>query len=255
MNCAQIRHLLDAYLDGELDAVHTLEIDQHLQGCPLCAALYKDRQTLHALIKDTPLYYRASSALEQRVRRSVQQADTRPLARWEQSKRWLMLAAAALLAIIVLSGVLLVSTAGSSALANNVLANEVLASHLRSLMAGHLTDIGSTDQHTVKPWFDGKLDFSPLVIDLTAQGFPLIGGRLDYLDNRPIAALVYQRRKHFINVFTWPITSDDGSKTAEVSLNLQGYQLFHWVQGDMNYWAVSDIAASDLQDFVHNLQS
>lgn len=118
---------------------------------------------------------------------------------------------------------------------------------MRSLMANHLTDIASSDQHTVKPWLDEKLDFAAPVIDLGDEGFPLVGGRLDYLDNRPVAALVYQRRKHFINLFIW--LAQPGATGADETITRQGYQLLHWTDSDFNYWAVSDVNANDLQTF------
>jgi anti-sigma factor RsiW len=131
--------------------------------------------------------------------------------------------------------------------ADQLLATQLIASHVRSLMANHLTDVASSDQHTVKPWLDAKLDFAPAVADLASEGFPLIGGRLDYLENRPVAALIYQRRKHFINLFVWPAESN--ATKATKAMSRQGYQLLHWVDSDFNYWAVSDVNEKDLQAF------
>jgi anti-sigma factor RsiW len=130
---------------------------------------------------------------------------------------------------------------------DQLLATQLISSHVRSLMANHLTDVASSDQHTVKPWLDAKLDFAPPVVDLASEGFPLIGGRLDYLDNRPVAALVYQRRKHFINVFVWP--GEAAAARPAMAMSHQGYQLLHWADPDFNYWAVSDVSANDLQTF------
>ena len=135
---------------------------------------------------------------------------------------------------------------GSSA--HDLLVREIVSSHVRSLMATHLTDVASSDQHTVKPWFKGQLDFSPPVKDLSKEGFKLVGGRLDYIGDRPVAALVYQRRKHFINLFIWPAST--GSVADPTVFSRQGYNLIHWTEDGLTYWAVSDLNEKELEEFV-----
>jgi anti-sigma factor RsiW len=163
---------------------------------------------------------------------------------------WLALAAAIVLTAIIASSFLLrLKQPG----ADQFLATQLIASHVRSLMADHLTDVASSDQHTVKPWLDVKLDFAVPVVDLSSEGFPLIGGRLDYLDNRPVAALVYGRRKHFINLFVWPGASDEAK--APKTITREGYQLLHWADSDFNYWAVSDVNINDLQLFKQQFET
>src|SRR5207249_8680835 len=226
---------------------------------------YKTQRSLIGAIGNATPYFKAPAELRKRIRSSLREETTEqpvrngvPGAHVVFHKRqpqprsilseipwnWLGLAAAIIFAaIIVLNVVPRFQRPG----ADQFLATQLIASHVRSLMANHLTDVASSDQHTVKPWLDAKLDFAPAVVDLSSDGFPLIGGRLDYLDNRPVAALIYERRKHFINLFVWPAGSNPIGATSAMSR--QGYQLLHWVDSDFNYWAVSDINDKDLQEF------
>jgi anti-sigma factor RsiW len=250
MDCKQAQKLIDGYVDGELDVIRNLDIERHLQECALCSQGYKNHQALRNGIKAGLPYFKAPEELQRRLQLSVRKAAKAEAAARVLRWPWLSIAAPlAAAAIVVLALVPLLK--GPSA--DDLLGREVLAGHVRSLMANHLSDVASSDQHTVKPWFNGKLDFSPPVEDLAQQGFPLVGGRLDYLNNRPVAALVYHRQKHFINLFIWPTTesSDSGVKKE----TRQGYHLFHWTRSGMTYWAVSDVEESQLQEFVRQLQN
>ncbi len=251
MSCETTRPLIEAYVDGELDLVRAVEIEQHLQGCAACTRVYRNQQALHTAIASAAgaLYYTAPVGLQKRIRESVRKAEPDRSIRWVLPWRNLSLVAAVAVLLLASWAVLRFASAPTG---DALLAQEVVAGHVRSLQANHLGDVISTDQHTVKPWFDGKIDFAPPVNDFAAQGFPLWGGRLDYLDNRPVAALVYQKQKHFINVFIWPATQ--GGSPAPQALTEQGYNLEHWVQGGMNYWVISDVNSADLHTFVQLLQ-
>src|SRR5262249_41163093 len=195
------------------------------------------------------LYFHPAATLQKRVRNELQRANKTETKRRFFSGRWAVaVASVALLGVIV--SLLAPFWRGDSK--DEVLAQEVVSSHVRSLMADHLTDVPSSDQHTVKPWFNGKLDFSPTVKDLSEQGFPLVGGRLDYLANRPVAALIYQHQKHFINLFIW--TSTQGTDTEEKLIRRQGYNLIHWQKAGMTYWVVSDLNNNELQEFTRIVQ-
>lgn len=250
MNCAEARDLVHPYLDQELDLVRVVDIDKHLQSCAACRALYDQQRALHSTVRRDASYYHAPEEMRERLRftlRGQAAEPTRPPAYWH---RWWN-TAAAIAAAVMLS----VSAALYVALPTpqDRLADDVVSSHVRSLMANHLSDVASSDQHTVKPWFIGKLDYSPPVIDLAAQGFPLVGGRLDYLDGRPVAALIYHRRQHVINLFVWP--REGGREQKPHALSQQGYNLLHWVEGGMEFWAVSDLNEAELKEFVNSLRN
>jgi anti-sigma factor RsiW len=224
----------------------------------------------HAISQAAP-YYKAPFELRERIQGSLRDAigvttsrgapgaASLAVRRPEAMRRgvffdvpwnWLALAAAIAVAAIIASSFLpRLRQPGP----DQFLATQLIASHVRSLMAAHLTDVASSDQHTVKPWLDTKLDFAPPVVDLSSDGFPLVGGRLDYLDNRPVAALVYGRRKHFINLFVWPAASDEAK--APKTITREGYQLLHWADSDFNYWAVSDVNVNDLQLFKQQFET
>jgi anti-sigma factor RsiW len=266
MNCEQATDLMDGYLDGELDPVTSQTIERHLRDCRNCEQGYiANRALIHAIGSAIP-YHKAPTELRERIQSSLREEiaerparnvapDVRPRIAKRQSEpksilfgtswNWLALAAAIVLAAIIAWNLL---PGLQRPDAEQFLATQLIASHVRSLMANHLADVASSDQHTVKPWLDARLDFAPPVLDLASAGFPLIGGRLDYLDNRPVAALIYQRRKHFINLFVWP-ASDASRRTKAKEISRQGYHLLHWVDGDFNYWAVSDVNKEDLQSF------
>jgi len=271
VNCEEIKNLMDAYLDGELDLITSQKVEEHLRDCPKCEQAYEVETAMAHAISQAAPYYKAPPELRERIQSSLRNEigakATRNGIRGSQVMRtrkqpearatllgmpwnWLALAAAIALAAIVASSFLpRLRQPG----ADQLLATQLIASHVRSLMADHLTDVASSDQHTVKPWLDTKLDFAPPVVDLSSEGFPLIGGRLDYLDNRPVAALVYGRHKHFINLFVWPVASDE-PKTPK-TITREGYQLLHWADLDFNYWAVSDVNLDDLQLFKQQFET
>jgi len=251
VSCQEVQGLIHGYVDGELDLVRSLEIEKHFDICEACSHTHTIQRNLKNTLRSVPLRFNAPASLRNRIQSTVgMHAETisqRPTPFWLQNWRWVGAGALVLLAAglgWILGRIL------PSPKVNRLVAQEVVLSHVRSLMANHLADVPSSDQHTVKPWFNGKLDFSPPVADLASEGFPLVGGRLDYLDDRPVAALVYQRRKHFINLFIWPSVDNSG----EAKDKRQGYNLIHWTLSGMTYWAVSDVNSNDLQQFVQLIQ-
>ena len=243
MTCQETHELIDAYIDGELDLLRNVQLERHLYECEACRTQHHDQLNLRSLIKGEAQYFAAPDILKQRVKKQMR---PEPSSR-ATSRRWL---AAAAVLILALAGVLMwtIVSNRSRSHTDELVAQEIVSSHVRSLMIDHLIDVPSSDSHTVKPWFNGKLDFAPEVKDLSAQGFSLIGGRLDYIDNRTVAALVYQRRKHPINLFMWP--SSGAANEPEQQFSRQGYNVIEWSSSGMCYWAVSDVNNTDLQEFV-----
>jgi anti-sigma factor RsiW len=246
MNCPDVRRLLHPYSDGELDVIRHVEVEEHLAQCAGCAEEEKHLRSLRTAVASASLYHRAPAKLRNRVR-----LGSAPVPPRRAPMRWVAIAAGVLLLMgaAAMVGVLLSQARAS---ADDRLAEWIVASHVRSLQVEHLTDVASSDRHTVKPWFRGKLDFSPQVTDLSADGYKLSGGRLDYLADRPAAALVYQRRLHAINLFTWPAAND--TEKAVRGLDRQGFHIRHWQRSGMSYWAISDLNEQELDEFVRLIQ-
>jgi anti-sigma factor RsiW len=238
---------LPAYFDGELDTARGRAFEDHLAACPDCTHELAALRDLRDALQDESFRHRPPPGLEGRVHEMLGQAGAPPgLAPSRSGRRWTTrLAAAAALAAAVLFGASL-TLAWRTPSSDDRLAAEVTAGHARSLLADHLFDVASTDRHTVKPWFQGRADFSPPVLDLKEQGFPLAGGRLDFLDGRTAAALVYHRRQHVINLFIWPAA---GGESGAKTLSRRGYNLAHWTAAGLNFWTVSDLNADELRDF------
>ncbi|HET8924574.1 MAG TPA: anti-sigma factor [Candidatus Acidoferrum sp.] len=250
MNCESTHTLLHGYLDGELDAVRAAEFERHLESCRECAHALGAEESLRSALQRSALYEQAPISLRNKIRADLAAATATPAAPRIPAWRWLAVAAA----ILLVAGVSWFSwprPAKDSASTAPFTAAELIDAHVRSLQPGHLTDIASTDQHTVKPWFNGKLAFVPPVKDFSEEGFPLIGGRLDVLNGQNVAALVYGRRKHIINVFVLP-TREPDTPIHPPGLR-QGYQWFHWRHQGMEYCAISDLAASDLHELAQLL--
>jgi len=246
MVCRDAMDRFSPFLDDELDPVASREVSRHLESCPSCAAaLDRHRQLSESLRRDLE-YHRAPDLLRARVVRDVRAAARRDGAHSRpatQPWRWLSAAAAV---IVVGGGTWLVTTLPRDH-ADGLTAREAVSGHIRSLMANHLTDVTSTDQHTVRPWFAGKLDFSPPVTDFAGAGYPLIGGRLDYLQGHSAAALVYLHHKHTINVFVWPVAN--AHEGVAPPMTQQGFHVIHGTHAGMTYWVVSDLNAQELASF------
>ena len=247
MDCREAENLIGAYVDGELDLRAALEIETHIKSCSSCARALESHQALRTTLRSGKLAYAAPEALRRRILLATAAAAPKPLSAWLAWRPLTLTASFAAFALILSSGAL----QWRSARFDSLLTEEVVAGHVRSLQAAHLTDVSSSDRHTVKPWFVGKLDYAPPVQDLAPEGFPLIGGRLDYLDGKSVAALVYGRAKHTINLFVWPSAGEQ----SERSRTYRGYHTLRWTRGGMAYWAVSDLSEDELSRFTSLLRS
>ncbi|GJE46434.1 zf-HC2 domain-containing protein [Methylobacterium soli] len=256
-SCGQEATSLNALLDGELDAANSLRCETHVAQCPACAAELERLRALRARLARDGIAWRAPAALRARILttlaeeagRAARDGNATP-AQTQAPDRWAArLRAAATRWGGVPAGLALAASLALAVLVTRPdegpdLSSQLVSGHVRSLLASHLTDVPSSDQHTVKPWFSGRTDFSPPVVDLDARGFTLVGGRLDYIENRVVAALVYRRRKHVINLFLWP---SDGRRPRASAR--EGYNILGWQQAGLSYWAVSDLNAVELKEF------
>ena len=239
MNCRDTS-FVHAYADRELDLTQSLEMEQHLQDCGRCALELQNQQILKTALGNPQLYYSAPEELRRQVAATSRRSSPAS-GRFHWNLNWLFaISASAVAAVVLLFGL-----AGRQS-AQEQLVAELTSSHVRSLMADHLADVISTDQHTVKPWFNGKIDFAPPIKDLAEDGFPLVGGRLDYIRGRAAAALVYSRRRHTINLFIWP---EGAAENPAALLKSRGYNLVHWSTAGMQFWAVSDLNGPELKEF------
>jgi len=238
VDCTLHRHLLEAYLDGELGFERTLEVEAHLASCRICSSEVQSWKDIRAEMQAPELYHRAPEELENKLRKLLPQGRTERTP-WFQRWIWAGGGAAFATAVLLMSLTITRPAAPSPE-------QEIVASHVRSLMADHLMDVISTDQHTVKPWFEGKLDFAPPVQDFAAEGYPLAGGRLDYLENRKVGVLIYHRALHIINVYVCPAQGKEGSAISTETIN--GYNVVSWTKNEFEFHAVSDLNTAELRD-------
>jgi len=243
MTCDEARLLLHALLDGELDAGHAREVEAHVAGCPRCAAELSQFREMRRAMASANLSFAPPASLRARIDAAIPAPVTRAPA---PSRRSLLKGFAfgtALSAVAATGAVFMVVRSDR----DRQILGDVVSAHLRSLQVEHLTDVPSSNQHTVKPWFNGKLAVAPPVADLTAQGFTLLGGRLDAIDGKPVAAIVYRRRLHVINLFVAQAASVD--HVAARNETVQGFNTLRWNDQGLRFIAISDINAEELQEF------
>jgi anti-sigma factor RsiW len=252
MTCDWVAPRVHAYIDDQLEPDEVRRVNEHMRGCGACSALYERQRAMNSAVRQHGHYYTAPKHLTRSLR-----SNLRTLAEAERPRRlsawgWFASGAASACAVALAVNLTLVShvpppatSAPSLGRGASSMPDELISAHVRSLMLDHLTDVASSEGHTVKPWFNGKVDLAPPVVDLVADGYPLIGGRLDYIDRRPVAALVYKRRQHAINMFVFPGVSRDPPQ----ALTRLGYNLVSWADGGLSFWATSDLNLAELQAF------
>ncbi len=252
MNCAEARTLLDAYMDGELSIERSLELERHLKECPSCQAELASRRALGTGLREKLDYHRAPLSLHRALRNELGHADAASVAVASAVRpmpAWMRMAAS----LILVAGLSSALTYYGTSTSGDVIPDEVFASHVRGVQSeNRLVDVVSSDRHTVKPWLDAKLDFAAPVKDLARDGFPLVGGRVDYIDGHTVAALIYQSRKHIITLFVWP----SGRPARAIATSMRrGDNIVQWSDGTMTYWAISDVAAPELVEFSERFQA
>jgi len=250
MLCRDSKKVLGALVDNEIDLMQSVAVEEHLAMCADCSAFMKDQRAVKDLLQNGNFRFTAPPGFREEMLKTLQPPPvTKKLRPWSSISIpvWRATAAAA---IVILSVALIALLYNESSVNKMAAQNEVVDNHIRSLLMNHLADVASTDQHTVKPWFNGKLGFAPKVVDFSDKGFPLVGGRLDYMDGQTVAALIYQHRQHVINVFTYP---HSGTVTPRAS-EQRGYRIIHWADSGMEFWLVSDLNPSELQQFAELLR-
>ncbi|HZT27172.1 MAG TPA: anti-sigma factor [Pseudolabrys sp.] len=246
MTCEEAVVLVHALIDGELDASHAREVEAHAGSCARCAAELAAARDLQRALRGNELRYTAPASLRASIDRAVPKPADAP------SRRSLLqgFALGSAMTAAAAAGVTFVIVGGDR---DDRILGEAVSAHLRSLQADHLTDVQSSNQHTVKPWFNGRIDLAPPVIDLTGQGFTLIGGRLDYIDGKPVAVIVYRRRVHVINLFV--MQGMGGSLGAPKLETIQGFNILRWSEQGFNLMAVSDLNREELEEFGTKFES
>jgi len=248
MDCTETRQRLDTYLDQELDLPAVVALDEHLASCGACQGIFASQSALQAGVRRHATYYAAPQRLVERVRAGINNAE-RPARlswHWARLPQWTQLGAAVAASAVVSW---MAALEYASPREDELLTEQVISGHARSVVTQHLADVASSDQHTVKPWLSSRLDFSPPVTDLAAVGFPLLGGRVDYIGHRTVAALVYRHREHYIDVFVWP-DREPSRVPLTGSESRQGYNVVRWTEGGLAFWAVSDLNPAEMKAFV-----